>query len=61
MSREKPNPAFFHKLYGEKQPKSPIMERFSRLPADDLLSALVVGFSYKSSRPMSMAGLLCAP
>jgi len=62
MSRKKPNPAFFHKLYGEKQPKVTYYGKdFPDYLLMILLSALVVGFSYKSSRPMSMAGFaLCA-
>lgn len=62
MPAGKANPAIFHKLYGKKQPKVTYYARdFLDYLFMILLNAMVVGFSYRSDRVTSAAGVaLCA-
>ena len=59
---KKPNPAIFHKLYGEKKPKVTYYARdFIDYVLMILLCILVVSLSYGFGHAMSMIGLgLCA-
>ena len=59
---KKPNPAIFHKLYGEKKPKVTYYARdFIDYVLMILLCALVVSLSYGTGHAISMIGLgLCA-